>query len=166
MKTMLTYLFSFSAVLFLVSCANGKKIQEKPPVALQPVYYTTWQGDAKGAGSGYTLFIPLSVAVVSEVEFDSVYFRGKKAVLETKPNFPDVYLAHFRERPAKPRDFVMSSDPREEYGNQPPVIPQEIPFELEEDEAVVLYKKNGKKSYFRIKGIQKRDSTNLEIKRH
>lgn len=166
MKTMITFLLGISTVLILSNCANGKKLQEKPPVALQPAYYSTWQGDAKTAGSGFILYIPLSATNDSKVELDSVYFRGKKAVLETKPDFPDVYLAYFRnDNSSKTHDIIMSSDPKEEYGNQAPVISEKIPFELEEDEAVVLYKKDGKKAYFRIKGIQKKEASSLKIKK-
>ena len=38
-----------------------------------------------------------------------------------------------------PPDKVMSGDPLDEYGNEPPKLGESIPFELEKDEAVIMY---------------------------
>lgn len=159
MKTAFTFLFGIFIIMSFSNCANGRKITEKPPVAMQQVYYTPWAGGVKETESGYNLFIPVE-ARNEGVALDSVYFRGKGAELFTNPQHPDLYIAHFvtssssEEEP----DFVMSSDPREEYGNRPPKISRHFPFELEDDEAVVSFQKNGKKSYYKITGIKKKNS--------
>lgn len=165
MRKSVYYLLGFSAVLFLSNCANGQKLQKNPPAELQQAYYTTWRGDARGAGSGFNLFIPFSDKNNGTVEFDSVYFRGKSAVLQSLPNQPEMLVAYFRnESPKKAPDLIMSSDPKKEYGNKAPIIPKEIPFKLKEDEAVIVFKKDGQKSYFRIENIEKRDSGEPKIK--
>ncbi len=160
------YIFSFGLMFFgLTGCANGKKLQEKPPVLLEPAYYTSWTGGVKGAASGFTLFIPAETD--PQVQLDSVYFRGRKAVIEKSGAEPDLYVAYFKihSEEGKPTDVVMHVDPEKEYGNKPPQLPEKIPFELEEGEAVVKYTRNGKEKYFRIIGIQKKDSGNVEIKK-
>lgn len=159
-------LLSAGLILFgLTSCANGKKLQEESPVPLKQAYYTSWTGGVKGADSGYTLFIPAEAD--TEVQLDSVYFRGRKAVLEKSGAEPNLYVAYFKipSEEGKPTDVVMHIDPKKEYGNKPPQLPEKIPFELEEGEAVVKYTRSGKEKYFRITGIQKRDSADVEIKK-
>ena len=151
-------------LLGLTNCANGKKLQEEAPIPLQEAYYTTWTAGLKGADSGFTLFIPAEDR--PGVKLDSVYFRGRSAVLQKSEAKPDLYLAYFK-IPAKekPGDVIMHIDPKKEYGNKPPQLPEKIPFDLEEGEAVIKYSRDGKEKYFRITGIKKKDSTNVEIKK-
>lgn len=161
---MKSLLLSFSALLVLISfssCANGKQLQEDPPKSVQQAYYTTWTGGVKGAGSGYNLFIPVDKD--SKIVMDTVYFRGKKGVLEKVAFEEGLYVARFKS-PAEPRDMVMHADPKMEYGNRPPEIIEDLPFELAEGEAVIRYTKNGKDKYFRIKNIQKKDSGEVKLK--
>ena len=158
------FFFAFSALLILMSfsnCANGKQLQEEPPKAVKEAYYTTWTGGVKGAGSGFNLFIP--VAADAEISLDTVYFRGRKGVLEKEPSDPYLYVARFK-TPGSTKDLVMHKDPKMEYGNEPPAIIEKIPFELEEGEAVVRYTRKGKEKFFRIKNIQKRDSGEVRLK--
>lgn len=160
---MKSLLLSFSAFLMLISfssCANGKQLQEEPPKAVKDVYYTTWTGGVRGAGSGFNLFIP--VAADSEIQMDTVYFRGRKGVLEKEPSDPNLYVARFKNPVSK--DLVMHRDPKMEYGNEIPVVMEKIPFELEEGEAVVRYTRDGKEKFFRIKDIPKRDAGEVRLK--
>jgi hypothetical protein len=166
MSAMKPFLLSFSALLVIFSfsnCANGKQLQEKPPKAVKQAYYTSWTGGVKAAGSGFNLFIP--VEENSEITMDTVYFRGKKGLLEKDPSDENLYVARFKTASAEhDRDFVMHEDPRMEYGNKPPAIIEKIPFELAEGEAVVRFTRNGTEKYFRIKNIQKRDSGEVRLK--
>ncbi|UZH56601.1 hypothetical protein JRG66_07040 [Salinimicrobium tongyeongense] len=158
------FFFSFSALLVLMSfsnCANGKQIQEEPPKAVGQAFYTTWTGGVRGAGSGVNLFVP--VAGDSEIKMDSVYFRGRKGLLEKDPSDPNLYVARFK-TPGAAKDFVMHKDPKMEYGNEVPERIEKIPFELAEGEAVVRYTRNGKEKFFRIKDIQKKDSEEVRLK--
>lgn len=54
----------------------------------------------------------------------------------------------------------MSKDPNDEYGNKPPKK-EKFPFELEEDEAVVKFARDGKYTYTKIKGIEMRSAQDL-----
>lgn len=160
------FFISFSALLILMSfsnCANGKQLQEEPPKEIKQPYYTTWTGGVKAAGSGFNLFIPVDEK--SEIILDTVYFRGKKGLLEKDPSNENLYIARFKIDGAEhDEDFVMHEDPRMEYGNKPPAIIERIPFELGEGEAVVHFVKNGKSKYFRLTGIQKKDSADVKLK--
>lgn len=159
-------ILSAGLILFgLTNCANGKKLQEKPPIPVKQAYYTSWTGGVKGAGSGYTLFIPAETK--PGLELDSVYFRGRKALIEKSGSAPNLYVAYFKipSEEGKAPDVIMHSDPKKEYGNKPPKLPEKIPFELQEGEAVVKYTRNGEEKYFRIQGITRKDSSGVEIKK-
>ena len=158
------FFLSFSTLLVIFgfsSCANGKQLQEEPPKAVQQAYYTTWTGGVKGAGSGFNLFVP--VAANAKIELDTVYFRGRKGVLEKVASEENLYVARFK-NPDKSKDFVMHEDPKKEFGNELPVRIEKIPFELEEGEAVVRYTKDGNEKFFRIRNIEKRDSAEVRLK--
>lgn len=161
MKRISTYLLAIVALVSFSNCANGKQIQEEPPVVLEQAYYTTWVGGAKGAGSGLNLFIPVKSGIGQGISMDSVYFHGRGTRLVIKPEQPDLYIGYFEtaENQEKAPDLIMSSDPMEEYGNRPPEIVQKFLFDLEKDEAVVKFTKNGKSGYFRISGIYKKDDS-------
>jgi hypothetical protein len=153
----LLVLFSFT------NCASGKKLQETAPAAVEQAYFTTWTGGVKTAGSGFNLFIPVSGDV--KMEMDSVFFRGKKSAIEKELSEEGLYVARFKNASEdKAKDIIMHADPKKEYGNKAPVLPEKIPFELEQDEAVVKFTKDGKTGYFRIKGIREKTNGDVKIK--
>lgn len=160
------FILSFSALVLLFSfsnCVNGQQLQEKPPKAIQQAFFTTWTGGVKTAGSGFNLFIP--VAGDTDIVMDTVYFRGRKAILEKESTSEDLYVGRFKNPSSEhSQALIMHEDPRKEYGNKPPARIEKIPFELAQGEAVVHYTKNGKSKYFRLTGIQKKDSAELKLK--
>lgn len=162
MKNHFCYLLGIIALFGLSNCANGKKLQEKPPVAFEQAFYITSSKADKNSGTDLQLFIPVNAYDDREVALDSVYFRGKKAKLEKLTNNENVYTAYFET--AKKGDIIMSSDPREEYGNQAPIIPKDFPFELKADEAIISFEKGGKTGYYKITGIQEKDAETVKIK--
>lgn len=165
MKPFLHILFFCTFLFIFANCANGKKLQEEPPAAIKQAYFTTYTGGVKGADSGYNLFIPVEKG--AEIQMDTVYFRGRKAVIQQDSQDPDIYIASFRipSREGKVPDLIMHEDPKKEYGNPVPERLEKMPFEMEKDEAIVRYTKNGKVKYFKITGIQNRDSTDVKIKK-
>jgi hypothetical protein len=49
---------------------------------------------------------------------------------------------------------IMSSDPVEENKNRVPQKTEKIPFELEEDEAILVFSQNNKTKYYKLTGIE------------
>jgi hypothetical protein len=140
-------MFSFS------QCSSQKKLQEKAPVAVSKAYCQTWVAGARGGGSGINIFIPVESVSEEGVELDSVYFRGRSAKLETKPQNNTLYIGRFLTKANERYDLVMSGDSKEEYGNKRPESTEKIPFELKENECVVSYKDGKKMKYFKIENI-------------
>ena len=139
----------FSAIIattFFTNCAGNKDLQERSPAQMGGVYTVT---DA----SSLTLFIPVETIQTNRVSLDSVYFRGRAAVLEQEGATPGLFKARFNT--AKP-DLIMSSDPREEYANKMPEKSGKTPFEIKEDEAILVFTQNNKTKYYKITGIRER----------
>lgn len=168
MKTGFGLLIAVAILIAFSGCANGKKVQEQTSVHIGQPFYTTWSGGVRTAGSGLNLYIPVDPSLVGELELDSVYFRGRKAKLEAaregeKEDYA-LYVAYFRTaEKEKAPDLVMHRDPKQEYGNRAPEIIRDFPFELEEDEAMLTYKKDGKTGYYRVSGI-KRSTEEVQTK--
>ncbi|MFK2819131.1 hypothetical protein U0L90_03315 [Flavobacteriaceae sp. LMIT009] len=151
-KTVFITLLSFIITGFS-QCSSAQKLQDKAPVEITEVYYQRWAAGVRGGGAGVNLFI---IAKDAEIELDSVYFRGRVCVLETKPQDPNVYIGRFitvRES----FDIVMSGDSIAEYGNKLPPKDTPIPFQLDVHECVISYKDGKKTKYFKIEGIKERE---------
>lgn len=159
---------SFPALLILFSfsnCANGKQHQQEPPAEIQQAYYSTWTGGVKAAPSGLNLFIPVKPG--SEIVLDSVFFRGKKAALIKEDPENSLFVARFTigSYEGRASDLIMHSDPKREYGNEIPKLPEEIPFDLAPDEAMVRYEDEGNIRFFKITGVAEKDASDVQIKR-
>ena len=163
MKTLINYFLGLFAIMSLSNCANGKKLQEEAPVALQEVYYVTHRAQDDSSDRRLNLYIPVEDPEMSEVQLDSVYFRGRKADIVSSDGKKGLFVAYF-EIPGKEKDMVMHAYPEKEFGNQVPLL-EKIPFELKNDEAVVVYTRNGEQLYFKIQGIVERGSAGGEIKK-
>lgn len=130
-------------------CSSSKKLQKNTPEGIGQVYCQSWVAGVEGGGSGLDIYIPVTD---TELALDSVYFRGKAAKLEFKKEammFVGRYPSEFN----KKKDMVMSQDPKEEYGNEMPVIDKPIPFELQENECVISLIEADKTKYFKITDV-------------
>jgi len=133
------------AALF-TSCAGNKDLQEKAPANMGSAYYIA-QGEV------ITLYIPVTAIQSNRVSLDGVYFRNKKANLVTSPDSLGVFMATFNT--GKP-DMIMSSDPKEEFGNKMPQKTDKMDFDLKDDEAILIFTQNSKVKYYKLTGVKER----------
>jgi len=144
------HLFSSLSVVFILSfftgCGSNQNLQEKAPATFQQVYYTK---DA----SAMKLYIPVSAIQNERVAFNSVYFQDRKADLELDTIRPGRFVAIF---PLGKPDLIMSSDPREEYGNKVRSIPVDAPFKIKNDEAILVFTERGDIKFYKLTGIEER----------
>ena len=138
-------------------CSSSQKLQENPPVTFGEVYFQRWNAGVKDGGSGINLFIPVTD---KSVVLDSVYFRGKSAKLETKPQSKMLYIGYFKTEFNQPKDIVMSSNPLDEYNNPLLIKKEKIPFALKDSECVVSYKDGQTTKYFKIENIIEKEAIN------
>lgn len=144
---MLVVMTSFS------QCSSSKNLDKKAPAKFGEVYTQSWTAGVKGGGSGVNIYIPIENTTL---ELDSVYYKGRAVKLETKPNSPNLFIGRFTNKTNAPEDIILSSDPSEEFKNKLPDLPEKIPFELEADECVISYKKDGKMHYYKITDVSKK----------
>lgn len=144
------YIYTFFSLIILSSlfsnCAGNKNLEARAPVQMQQAYYIA-------KGNYMFLYIPVSAIQTELVELNSVYFRGKKAGLEQDPTTPGVYIAKIT---TGKEDMIMSSDPREEYGNKIPRTEEMPDFKLKDNEAILIFTHKDKEKYYKITDIQDR----------
>ncbi|MDT0685481.1 hypothetical protein [Autumnicola psychrophila] len=139
------YLF-FSTIIFLgffTNCGSKKDLQEYAPAQFLDAYTTT-------GSTGLELHIPFTVIQENQISLDSVYFRGMKSPLLQNEEIISEYVAKFH---IKDPQMVMSGDAREEYGNKAPQRAEKSPYEIERDEAILVFSENNKTKYYKITGI-------------
>lgn len=85
-----------------------------------------------------------------EIQLDSVYFRNHKAPLKrVKSDENSVFTGSFTTS-ATPHDYILDSDPKQEFGNKPPVTISKLLFELNDNEAVASYFYKDNIKYYKI----------------
>ncbi len=126
-----------TSFLFM-QCSSAQKLQKEAAFQTDKAYYQKWVAGLKDGGSGINVFIPMA-SNPKKLKLDSLYFRGHKVTLNTKPNFPDLYIGRIITNANQPKDYSVDTS--------------EIPFDLKDNEAVVSYTENGTIKYFKIENL-------------
>ena len=142
--------FCLSAFI-MIQCASSQKIEDIQPVALKEAYYQEWVAGIKEGGTGINLYIPLSNQQ-EEMDLKFAYFKGHKIQLNKKPS-ENVYVGKHQNEAN--RDIIMSEDSKEEYANKLPET-EKIPFDIQGDQCVIAYSKEGKEGFFKIEKLTKK----------
>ena len=153
MKSFNIYLFSFVISVMLLGC-KSQSLETSAPFEIIEKDYFYWVGGQKGTQGTTVTFKGKTTS--SNISFSKVYFQNHE--YNVSPEFNSYgftiqgNFTKFRER-----ENVMHKDPAEEYGNKPPVQEKKIPFDLEDDEAILQYSVNGLEGYHKITGIKQLD---------
>ena len=147
MKNALHLMAGIFILTLFASCGSNKDLQERAPAQFNEVYYTY-------TSNGIQLNIPVAAIQDQRMTMDAVYFHGMKSDLKQSEEKPNLYVANFR---MGSEDMVMHEDPKEEYGNRPPQLPEESPFSIEEDEAILVFTQNDKLKYYKLTGIVEKE---------
>lgn len=132
-------------LLLFISCGSTTKILEnKPPFKVISATYTEWLGGQPGV-NGVLVSINIDN---STIKLDSVYFRNTSAILKLNEKTSTYYVSIVL--PNTTKNLQLDIDPRKEFGNEVPDISTKIPFELNENEAIVSYFYKGKTNYYKI----------------
>lgn len=155
MKVIRSFFKAGTAVLLLLgfSQCSSQKLVKNPPFVLGEVTAEALIGPEENKRVGTHLFIPVEEG--KEIILDSVYFRGKVVQLEkVQRDSYLVYIGKFKNETNAQEDMILHEDPRKEFGNRPPKLRKKIPFELEDDEAVVSFTEKEKTKYYKIGHIK------------
>jgi len=88
--------------------------------------------------------------------FDSLFFRGKAVEVQTNRDKNELTLRGNFIVITNPNAIVAHADPQREVGNTAPKLAVKMPFELQENEALISYLIRNKKRYFKVENIKKR----------
>lgn len=140
-----------SLIVFGQSCKTNVA-STKVPYSIDEKTYFDWVGGKEGT-RGTTIRIT-GFSQTLNLSFSKVYFQNHE--YQVVPSFKgnDFVLSSTKSEFYN-KDRVMSSNPKDEYGNQVPPKKEKIPFDLKEDEAVIVYAINGEDAYYKISGMKK-----------
>jgi hypothetical protein len=145
-------IYSITLILIL-SFTNCKtqNVNEKVPFTITEKIYFYWVGGKKGS-AGTTIIIK-GVQKTTNIDFPTIFFQNHEYKLSTEINNNGFTLTGNVSELIN-KDINMFRDAVDEYGNETPKIEKNIPFELEKNEAVLVYSINGKNFYHKITGIK------------
>ena len=147
MTKILFFMAGILMVVLFASCGSNKDLQERAPAQFDDVYYIY-------NSNGIELNIPVTSIQDQLVSLDAVYFHGMKSSLRKSDEKSNLYVANFRMGTG---EMVMDEDPAKEYGNKPPQLPEESPFSIEEDEAILVFTQDDRIKYYKLTGIVEKD---------
>ena len=142
-------LISLSAVLF--SC-KSTSAQARAPFEINERSYFYWV-EGKEGGKGTTIRMK-GTSSTTNLSISKVYFQNHEYEVVPEWRGMDFSLTG-NQISTYDKDKTMSSDPAEEFGNQVPPAGKRIPFDIEDDEAVIKYTVNGAEAFLKVTGIKR-----------
>ena len=137
----------------LISC-KSQSLDTSVPFEIVEKNYFYWVGGKQGT-KGTTITFEGKTSS-SNISFSKVYFQNHE--YDVVPEFTSFgFIIRGNYSKFRNDNLVYHKDPAEEVGNQPSAPEEKIPFDLEADEAVLLYSVNGLEGYHKITGIKKLD---------
>ena len=147
-KSVIYFIF-FTLFLNFTSCKT-QNIQKEAPFNIIEKSYFKWAGGKKG-NQGTTIKI-VGEFETSSLDFSAVYFQNYH--FKVVPEFRGSTFTLIGNRSSYKKDMNMSGNATEEYGNTPPKIDEDFPFDLQKDEAVIEYSINGQVYFSKVEGIK------------
>lgn len=143
-------LISLLSIAFF-GCGTSKiKAQTEHPFKVLEANYANWVSEQPDI-TGITVKIIIDNP---EIQLDSVYFRNNSAALKHVESIENLVFTGSFKTSTTPHDYILHSDPKQEFGNKPLVMVSKIPFELTGNEAVVSYFYKDKINYYKISEVK------------
>lgn len=144
-------------VLFLSfsNCAGPRvsksdMFEKKPPFTINEAYFQKWVAGIKEGGSGISVHLVFG-QIDPNVEIEDLFFRNQVLKTQNSKVNKNEYIAQLSF--SSENEITMDIDPMKESVNTPP---QDFSFQLNENEAVVGYLFEGKRSYFKISDLSEK----------
>jgi len=139
------------------SQCSSAQFDKKAPVTITDTFYKNWVGGVPGV-TGILITIRAKVPK-TDILFDSIYFNNKMVKLKSEVQKNELILTGNFTVSSKTDRIIMHANPKEEFGNKPPNISNKIPFELQDNEAVISYIINSRKRYYKLSNIKKENTS-------
>lgn len=138
-------------ILFLTFSQCKTQNVMKAPFAITENTYFYWVDEAKGT-NGTTIKI-VGNTHTTNLEFPKIYFQNNEYQIVPRISGNEFTLIGNISAIAN-ENITMHSDPKQEFGNQPISSTKKIPFDLEQNEAILVYAINGEDFYYKISDIK------------
>jgi len=160
MKSIKSIYFSVTIIMLsvIVIGCKSKSLETSAPFSINEKTYFYWTGGKQGT-EGTTIRL-VGRTQSMNVSFSKLYFQNHEYGIVPQFN-SEGFLIEGTFSKFKEKDVIMHRDPAAEFGNQIPQIEKKIPFDLEDDEAVLLYSVNGLEGYHKISGIKQLDKVDM-----
>lgn len=144
---------SFLILLFILTqtCSKApfsKMSKSDLPSEIQDIYFQNWVGGRLETGGGTNFVIQFKSALPDDIKLKSVFFRGKSADFETKPN--NQFVAYYTYKPKN--DLILDEDATKEYGNQAPDLTQSNSVSAE-----IFFIKNEKTYSYKVENVKEKE---------
>jgi len=159
MKKFKQTLYILAMILITMSfsnCSSAQKLQEAAPFKITDVYSQSWVAGIQGGGSGINVFITTSV-LNEKIQMEGLYFKEEYVKLEKRQN--NLVIGRYKTEANSRKEILLQVDGKEEATKK--IKKEKIPFELEKNQAVLVYKQNGKRKYYKIDAIREKPSIAL-----
>jgi hypothetical protein len=138
-------------ILFLSFGCKTQSLETSAPFSIDEKVYFHWVGGKQGTSGTTIRFTGQTTSL--NLSFSKIFFQNHE--YGVVPQFSsngfllEANFAKFEEP-----ENIRHMDPVKEYGNKPPAVKKEIPFDLKDDEAILLYSVNGREGYHKVTGIK------------
>lgn len=150
-------MFAFFCMVFGFSNCEGSKsknseikLVQDPPFEIGEIYSQDWIAGIKGGGSGTNLYITFT-ELSEDIIIQNIFFKNNMVKAEASSQNRKQITGYFKNDINS--DVIMDSDPVKESQNTPPI---KIPFQLNEQDAVISYLYKGSLKYYMIVDIEEK----------
>jgi len=146
--------FTLAVLSVIVFGCKSQSLETSAPFDIYEKTYFYWADSKKGT-EGTTIRLAGRTQSLN-ISFSKLYFQNHEYTIVPQFNSQGFIIEGTYSKFRK-KEMIMHRDPAEEFGNEIPQIEKKIPFDLENDEAILLYSINGMEGYHKIKGIKELD---------
>jgi hypothetical protein len=146
-------IFFFLSIMFFFQCQSLRvSFQKEPAFQIKEVYAQSFTGGQPG-NSGTNVMI--QIIHQENIIPDSLYYQNRVSAIDVKPTESGVlWVGRFLKITRK--EINLQENPNDEVSISIPEM-KNFPFELKNEEAVLLYHDQEKTYYFKITGIQQKE---------
>jgi len=147
----ITKILFLVVILFGFTQCKSQKVEEKVPFKITEKTYFYFAGGKKGTNG--TKIKIVGNATSLNLNFSTIYFQNHE--YKIIPEFKgEGFILVGNHTEITKNDLNMHQNTEREYGNEAPKFEKKIPFDLEKNEAVIVYRINGKDFYYKITDIK------------
>lgn len=144
------YFLIFITLFAFTGCKTQNRTIKAPFTITEKTYFY-WVGGKEGT-SGTTIKI-VGTFKTTNLEFSRIYFQNHEYKIVPEFKQSEFIVIGNRSDQLK-ENIIMHRDPSQEFGNKPPNSDKKIPFELEQNEAILVYAINGKDYYYKVESLK------------